>query len=120
MPHRGIERPHFYNAIDDRANAGAHSPETENPEQEFEPDSDQTMLLPVADVANQVELSAVRIRALLKAGKVTGEMRREGRGLGKWYTSVYAVNEYIENLWTPQEWGKKGGLIGGRGHKKEL
>lgn len=85
--------------------------EKQNPELEGEP-------LPLNKIASQVELSLVRLRALLKEGKIEGDLRREGRGLGKWYTSIAAVRKYQENLWTPQEWGRKGGLIAGRGRPK--
>ena len=104
MPHR-VEGPPIYRGPDTSAGS-------------FEEDNEE--LLPIADVvARGAGLSVVRIQALLKEGKVEGEFRPdEGRGHGKWYTSVAVVREYKENLWTPQEWGRKGGLIAGRGRCK--
>jgi hypothetical protein len=66
-------------------------------------------LIPVANVSEEAGLSAVRIKALLHEGIIEGELRREGRGLGKWYTSVAAVDEYRKNLPTPQDFGRMGG-----------
>ncbi len=86
-----------------------------------EPDSEKDIgqLRPIKEVADQVSLSLSRIQALLKDGKMRGELRLdEGYGKGLWYTSVTAVREYQKNLWTPQEWGCKGGLIAGRGRPK--
>ena len=79
-------------------------------------EDDETEFRRVAEVAEQTELSAGRIRALLKEGKLEGEMREmPGRGSKeKWVTSVAAVKKYKENLPTPEEYGQKGGLIGGR------
>lgn len=76
-------------------------------------------LHPIKDLANQVSLSERRIRELLNEGKIEGELHSdEGYGKGLWYTSVEAIEQYENNLWTPQEWGRKGGLIAGRGRPK--
>jgi len=84
------------------------------------PEENDELLLSIADVVERGGgLSNERIRALLHDGKIKGEFRpHEGRGHGKWYTSVAAVRKYQENLWTPQEWGRKGNLIAGRGRPK--
>ncbi len=84
-------------------------------ENEPNPKEDVEILLPLTAISERVGLSAVRIRALLKEGRVKGELRLEGRGgQGQWYTSVAAVQEYKKNLPTPQEFGRKGGLLSGR------
>lgn len=91
-----------------------------------EPEDNGNKLRPLKEVAEHVDLSLVRLQALVKDGKIKGELRSEGRsGLGKWYSSIKAVEEYKNNLWTPQQWGHKGGVMGGRGrpksrHKKDL
>ena len=92
--------------------AGLQSRPPESPDEELD------RMRPTAEVSEQAGLSAVRIRALINEGKVAGELRREGRGPGKWYTTTRSVMDYRESLWTPQEWGRKGGLIAGRGRPK--
>jgi hypothetical protein len=73
-------------------------------------------LIPVKQVAEVVPLSARRIRALLKSGKIAGELRlEEGYGQGLWYTSIAEVQKYKSELPSFAEFGKIGGKTAGRG-----
>jgi hypothetical protein len=70
---------------------------------------DVSQLRPIAEIYDLVGLSAVRIRALLHDNKIPGEKRRQGRGPGKWFTSIAAVREYQANLPSSAEFGRMGG-----------
>ncbi len=80
--------------------------------------SESTEMNSLIDIASRVGLSDERIRALLKVGRITGEFRRAGRGPGKWFTSISAVQQYQEECPTAHEIARMGGLAGGRGRPK--
>lgn len=61
------------------------------------------------ELPEELRLSAVRLAELLKEGKIKGELRREGRGRGKWYTTIIEIKKYKEGLLTPEEYGRRGG-----------
>lgn len=91
---------------------------TERDNSQEDPEASKKFL-PIKNLLNEVSLSESRIRELLNEGKIEGELHSdEGYGKGIWYTSVEAIEQYKNNLWTSQEWGRKGGLIAGRGRPK--
>lgn len=74
---------------------------------------DEERNMPLEDLSEQLpddlQLSTVRLAGLLKDGKIRGDLRREGRGRGKWYTSIVEVKKYKDGLLSPGDYGRKGG-----------
>lgn len=82
----------------------------ETQEQSAEEVDERDALRPVDEVAELTPLSAVRIRTLLKDGRIEGEFfPDEGYGHGLWRTTINAVLTYKEQLPSPAEFGRRGG-----------
>lgn len=118
-PERALQTPVFAHQLDMQereigADPAEESPDlgaTHEPEEQSAAEVDERQVLrPVAEVAEEVDLSAVRIRHLLHDGKIEGELHLdEGYGQGKWYVTSAAVEDYIQTRPSWREIGLRGG-----------
>jgi hypothetical protein len=78
---------------------------------------DKATVLPVRQVAKLTGYTFIRLRDLLREGKLEGEMREGKIVPSGWYTSVEAVEKYRANLPSRQEQGRRGATKRWQGEK---